>query len=111
MPKLKKSRLRGNLIALYSFLMKGGREGGAELFWDPVTRCVAVIQSWVRMCLDWILGSISLPRGWSDTGTGFLDRWSMPQACQCFKRHWDKAPNNMLLTFEEPWIGLTDELR
>lgn len=32
--------------------------------------------------LDWILG-ISLAGGWSNTGTGFLKRWSMAQDCQC----------------------------
>ncbi|KAK4822988.1 hypothetical protein QYF61_024696 [Mycteria americana] len=38
--------------------------------------------------LDWTLGSISLPRGCSNTGTGFLERWSMPQACQCSRGIW-----------------------
>lgn len=27
-------------------------------------------------------GSVSLPRGWSDAGSGFLQRWPMPQTCQ-----------------------------
>jgi len=26
-------------------------------------------------------GNISLLRGWPNPGTGFLERWSMPQAC------------------------------
>jgi len=30
---------------------------------------------------DVTLGSISLLRGWSNPGTGFLGRWSVPQAC------------------------------
>ncbi|KAK4824299.1 LOW QUALITY PROTEIN: hypothetical protein QYF61_013044 [Mycteria americana] len=44
--------------------------------------------SCVRGDLDCTLGSISLPRGWSNTGTGFLERWSMPQACQCLRGIW-----------------------
>jgi len=31
---------------------------------------------------DLTVGSISLLRGWSNTGTGFLERWLIPQACQ-----------------------------
>ena len=38
--------------------------------------------------LDWIFGSISLQRGWSNIGTGFLERWSMLQAWQCLKGIW-----------------------
>jgi len=33
-------------------------------------------------------GSISLLRGWSDPGTGFSARWSMPQACQYLRGVW-----------------------
>ena len=45
-----------------------------------------MVQSCVRGGSDVTCGSISLPRGWSDTGTGFLERWSMPRACQCLKK-------------------------
>jgi len=38
--------------------------------------------------LDLTSGSISLPREWSNPGTGFLERWSMPQACQCLTGIW-----------------------
>ncbi|KAK4810457.1 hypothetical protein QYF61_004237 [Mycteria americana] len=33
---------------------------------------------------------MSLPRGWSNTGTGFLEKWSMTQACQCLGGIWTK---------------------
>ena len=38
--------------------------------WDPVIGLVGIIQSCARAGLDWTLGNISLPRGWSDTGIG-----------------------------------------
>ena len=83
---LEKRRLRGDPIALYSFLRRGRGEGHAELFsWDPVPGCLGMAQSRTRGGSDWALGSISLLRGWSNPGTGFLERWSMPQACQCLR--------------------------
>jgi len=63
--------------------------------WYPVIGCMGMVQRCTRGGLDWTLGSISLWRGWSNTGTGFLERWSMPQACQ-WLRHLDNALNNML---------------
>lgn len=50
----------------------------------PVTGPVGMVLSCARG-LDWILESISLPREWSGIGTDFLEGWSLPQACQCFK--------------------------
>ena len=44
--------------------------------------------SCIRGGVDWTLGSISLPRGWSNTGTVLLGRWSMPQACQFLRGIW-----------------------
>jgi len=32
--------------------------------------------------------SASPPRGWSNTATGLLERWSMPQTCQCLRGIW-----------------------
>jgi len=46
------------------------------------------LQSCTRGGSDWTLGSISVPRGCSNTGPDFLERWSMPQACQCLRGIW-----------------------
>ena len=47
-----------------------------------------MVQSCARGGLDWTLGSISLARGWSNTATGFLETWSIPQAWQCLRGIW-----------------------
>jgi len=61
------------------------REVLSSSSWYPVTGCVGMVQSCTRGGLDWVSGRISLPRGWSDSGTGFLESWSMSQACQRLK--------------------------
>jgi len=43
--------------------------------WDPVTGFVGTVQSSTRGGSDLTLESISLLRGWSNPGTGFLERW------------------------------------
>ncbi|KAK4832242.1 hypothetical protein QYF61_021167 [Mycteria americana] len=65
---LEKRRLRGDLIALYR--VKGGS--------------------------DWTLGSISLPKGWSNPGTGFPEEWVNGPCLSVLKRHSDHALNRML---------------
>jgi len=62
-----------------------GREVLISSPWDPVTGHVGMVQSCARGGWDWTLGSASLQREWSNTGTGFLERWSMSQACQCLR--------------------------
>ena len=52
--------------------------------WDPATGRVGMVQSCARGGSDWTPGSISVLRGWSNPGTGLLERGSMSQACQCF---------------------------
>lgn len=48
-----------------------------------------MVQNCTRGSLYWILGSLSVPRRWSNTVTG-LERWSMPQPCQCLSGTWTK---------------------
>ncbi|GAB0195126.1 hypothetical protein GRJ2_001977900 [Grus japonensis] len=72
---LEKRRLRSDLMALYSFLRREvEREVLSSSLWDPVIGHMGMVQSCTRGGLDWTLGSISLARGWSNTGTGFLER-------------------------------------
>jgi len=56
--------------------------------WYPVTGHMGMVQSCIRGDLVLTLGSIYLQTGWSSTGTGFLERWSMPQACQSLRGMW-----------------------
>ena len=56
--------------------------------WNPVIGCIGMVQSCAKAGLAWALGNIYLPREWSNTGTGFLERWSMPHACQCLRGIW-----------------------
>jgi len=55
-----------------------------------------IVQSCTREDLDRTLGSISLPRDWSNTGTRLLVRWLMIQHCQGLRGVWTMAFNNML---------------
>ena len=86
---LEKRRLRGDLIALCTILRRGSGDGGAELFsLVSSDRMRGNVSKLHRGGSDWTLGSISLPRRWSSTGTVFLERWSLPQACQCLRGIW-----------------------
>lgn len=71
---LEEKRLRGDLIALCRFLRRSG-DGGADSFLgDPVIRQVEMVQICARGVSDWTLGRISLLRGWSNAGRGFLEK-------------------------------------
>lgn len=71
-----------NLLALCSSLTgEVQREVLISSPWDPLIRHMEVAQRGTKGSSDWTLGSISLPGGWSDTGTGLLERWLRPQAC------------------------------
>ena len=72
------------MTSLLSAASRGGdveREVLISSPWYPVIGRMGMVQRCTRGGLDGTLGSISLLRGWSNTGTGFLERWSMPQAC------------------------------
>jgi len=84
---LEKRKLRGNLIAPCGSLRKGNGEGGAELFSlgssDRTHGSVSKLHQ-----RKFRLDNFSLPRWWSNPGIDFLERWSMPQACQCLRGIW-----------------------
>lgn len=91
LPSLQK-RLRGDLIDLYSSLRMKSAEGG-------------VLDN--RLCgngvkLEGRGSEISLPWGWSYTGTGFLERSLMPHACQCSRGVW-AIPSIICFNF---WLAL-----
>lgn len=63
---LERRRVRGDLIALCSFLRRRGEEGDADLLSRyPMMRHTGMVQS----CAMGGLGSISLPRERSNTAT------------------------------------------
>jgi len=64
------------------------REAPVSSPWVPVIGHVGMVQSCTKGGLDWTLGSLSLLRGWSNTGMDFLGRWSTPQAGQCLRGIW-----------------------
>jgi len=85
---LEKRRLRSNLMSLYSFLRRGEveKEVLSSSPLCPVTGLVGMVQSCTRGGSDLPLGSISLQK--TNTGRGFLEKWSTPQACQCLRGIW-----------------------
>ena len=64
------------------------REVPSSPAWNPGIGRVGTAQSRPGGGRDWTRGGISLPRGWSEPGTGFLERRSMPQASQGFGGVW-----------------------
>lgn len=105
LPSLEKSRMRGKLITLHSFLRRGSEEGGAELF--------------SLVCTDRMHGNSSkLPqerfkqdirkhfftgrvvKSWNRLLKELIDAPSL----SLFKRHLDNALNNMLYLLVGPEV-------
>lgn len=66
-------------------LLRRARGEGWTLHPETQRQDVGIVQRCIRRGLDWTLGRISVPRGWPNTGTSFLKRWQMAQACQCWR--------------------------
>lgn len=59
-----------------------------------------MVQSCAKEGLNWTSRRVSLPRGWSNTGTDFPERQPMPKLANVLR----DAFNN-ILDFGQPWIG------
>ena len=94
---LEKRRLKGNLIALYSFLMGRSGEGGAELF--SLVSSDRTCGNDSRLCLGRFGLDIRkhffterVVKHWNRLPREVVDAPSL----SVFKRHFDNALNNML---------------
>lgn len=80
---LEERKLKIDLIALYSFLKRGQRDRGAELFFLGQI----MVQSYTRWDLDWTFGTIYLLKGSSNSRTDFLREVFDAPNLSVFKRH------------------------
>lgn len=88
-------------IALCSTLRRGSRgKCWALLLWIDGRMGMVQICAWGGS--GWVLGKISVIWEWSNTGTGFLQRWLMLHVYQCSRDNW-KQPQWHASIFGQPW--------
>ena len=97
MSGLEKGRLRGNLIALYSFLRRGCGEGGVDLFsWGSSDRMHGngskLCQGRFRLDIRKHFFTERVVKPWNRLPGEMVDA----PCLSVFKRHLDNALNNML---------------
>lgn len=63
-----------------------------------VIGCVGIVQSCLLGGSEWTLGSMILLRGWSDTGTAFLQKVANASCLSVFKRQFGQCPQQFALT-------------
>ena len=86
---LEKRRLRGALIAVYTFLEGGSGGGGADLL--SLVTSDRIQGNGMKLCqgkfrLD--MRRRFFTRGWSVPGTGSPGKWSWHQACRSSRSVW-----------------------
>lgn len=95
---LENSRLRGNLIALYSFLRTGQGNGGAGLFLLGF-QCASEQFRMASKQVHTELYDVSL---YQESQTGFLGRSLNAPSLSVFIRHLDNTLNNVLQPLVSP---------
>lgn len=105
LPSLEKSRMRGNLITLYSFLRSGAAQGGAELFSLVCTDRMSgngskLPQEKFRLDIRKHFFSERVVKPWNTLPKELIDAPSLP----VFKRHLGNALNDMLSLLVSPEV-------